>query len=326
MSGKLRRTSLTDMPELPHDFQARLRAMGITTVEILAGSLPEEISSKTDMPLNRAQDLVRSAKQTIGIGGFKTHAELEKEIKPRLGTGIGCIDDYLGGGFESGSVIELRGPQWAGKTLMCSHLAVMAQLMETNDGSIPKVVWYDAHGTYRQRRIKEIAFRMRRDPERTVQNIVLVEVLRKGVMEASLETMRRLLARSHVALVVIDSLKAALKYLETPSTLTGYVGHLGRLAQTTGVSFVITSRTPIGISRTAGREYDRSGTLSSVVNYEFILHLKGERERDILMTDFSTVSDNKCKLYIGHGGFFGNRDSRNVEARRVQRYLRRNKT
>jgi len=264
--------------------------MGIPTVEILAGSLPEEISSKADMPLNKAQDLVRSAKQTIGIGGFKTHAELEKEIKPRLATGIDCIDDYLGGGFESGSVIELRGPQWAGKTLMCSHLAVMAQLMETSDGSIPKVVWYDAHGTYRQRRIKEIAFRMRRDPERTVQNIVLVEVLRKGVMEVSLETMRRLLARSHVALVIIDSLNAALKYLETPSTLTGYVGHLSRLAQTTGVSFVITSRTPIGISRTVGQEYDRSGTLSSMVNYEFNLHVKGERERDLVQDEWFSYS------------------------------------
>jgi RecA/RadA recombinase len=85
----------------------------------------------------------------------------------------------------------IHGPQWAGKTLLCAQLVVMAQQVETDDGSIPKGIWYDADGAFNITTINEITFRIRMNPEEVAQNVVLVDVYRSGEMELFLETMRR---------------------------------------------------------------------------------------------------------------------------------------
>lgn len=323
MGARLKRTSLADVSGLPDDVQVQLEGIGITTAELLSVSVPEEIMSTTGITRERSVELIKSARQTIGTVGFKTLLELEEKNTPHIRTGIDCIDRALGGGLRSGSIIEMQGQQWVGKTLMCSHLAVMAQLMETDDGTVPKVIWYDAEQSYREKRIKEIAFRLRMDPEAVSRNIVLVDVDKRGIMEASLETMRKTLARDHVSLVIIDSLSDALKYLETPFTLTEYIGDMSRLAQATGTIFVFSSRTRFGFSRGVVQEYERRGSLSMMIDYGLHFHLKGEREREVVLTDTHGALDTNCELYIGHGGFFDDCASRNLEARRLQRYLRR---
>ncbi len=324
MGARLKRTSLTEVPGLSEDIQVQLESIGITTAELLSVSLPEEILSGIGITRERALDLIRSVRQTIGTSGFKTQLEIEEKSVPLLETGFDCIDRDLGGGFRSGSIIEMQGPQWAGKTLMCSHLAIMAQLMETDDGSTPKVIWYDAEKGYRKKRIKEIAFRYRMDPEAVLRNIVLVDVKKTGTMDASLETMRRTLAKHHVSLVIIDPIGDALKYLETPSTLTGYIGNIVRLAQATGTIFVFTGITRIGFSRGVVNEYERRGSLSMMVDYELQFHLKGERERIVMTTSFHGAEDKICKLFVGDGGFFKDCASRNKDAERVQKYLTKN--
>jgi len=322
MGVRLNRTSLADVSGLPEEIQVQLKRIGITTTELLSVSTPEEIMSKTGITRDRSLEFIKSARRTIGIVGFKTHVELEEKHIPVLGTGIDRIDRALGGGFRSGSIIEFQGQQWAGKTLMCSHLAVMAQLIETDDGTIPKVIWYDAEQSYRKKRIKEIAFRLRMDPEAVSRNIILVDVLKSGIMEASLETMRMTLAQSHVSLVIIDPLRAVVKFLHTPFTITDYISNMSRLTQATGTIFVFSSRTRPGFSRSVVQESEQRGSLSMMIDYGLHFHLKGERERNVVLADVHGSMNTNCKLYIGHGGFFDDRASRNLEARRVQRYLK----
>lgn len=323
MGTPLKRTSLANVSGLPDDIQVRLKGIGITTAELLSASVPEEIVSRTRISRERSLELIKSARKTIGVGGFKRGLELEEESTPLLGTGIDCVDRALGGGLRSGTIIEMRGPQWAGKTLMCSHLAIMAQLIETDDSTKPKVIWYDADQSYRKKRIKEIAFRLRLDPEAVSRNIILVDVEKSGTMDASLETMRKTLARHHVSLVIVDPLPIALKCLDTPFTLTGYVSNMSKLAQATGTIFIISSRTRFGFSRGVGQEYEQRGSFSMMIDYGLHFYLKGERERNVVLSDAHRTLDTNCKLYIGQGGFFDDRASRNLEERRVQRFLRR---
>ena len=206
---------------------------------------------------------------------------------------------------------------------MCSHLAVMAQLMETDDGTVPKVIWYDAEQSYRKTRIKEIAFRLRMDPEAVSRNIILVDVVKNDIMETSFETMRTSLEYNHVSLVIIDSLSEVLKYLGTPITLTDYISTMNRLAQATGIIFAFTSQTQIGFSRGVVQEYKRRGSQAMMIDYGFHFHLAGEGEREVELVGALGGLDTSCKLYIGHGGFFGDSASRSLEVRRIQRYLRR---
>ena len=127
---------------------------------------------------------------------------------------------------RQGSVIEFRGPQWSGKTLFCSHLAVMGQAMVEAGDSCPVVVWYDADGTFRSDTIKEIAFRYRLDPEKILGNIYHVEVSKVKLMERWFETIAILHPTKCIGLVVIDSLMKARNFLKAKLTMPYFIGLL----------------------------------------------------------------------------------------------------
>ena len=313
MGGILKRTSLDKVPDISDDVQSMLEGVGITTAELLAHSNSGEISSAIGIPKDKALAYIRHARQTIGFKSIMTGFEKEKERISLLETGFDCIDKALDGGVKSGSIIELQGQQWAGKTLMCAHLAIQAQMVKTDNDSVPKVIWYDSDRSFRKKRIKEIAYRYRMDPEIALRDIILVDVKKKGFMEPSLETMRKTLAKHHVSLVIIDSLSGSLRYLKPRSTHSHYIASISQLIQTTGAVVAFTNRTQIGFSRSMLREHKRSGSLPMMIDYGFNFHPNGENERSV------ETLGTKCNLYIGPGGFFEDYTSRNLEKRRVQR-------
>ena len=54
MGGILKRTNLDKVPDLSDGVQSKLEGIGITTTELLANVLPEEISSKIGIPRERS--------------------------------------------------------------------------------------------------------------------------------------------------------------------------------------------------------------------------------------------------------------------------------
>ncbi len=321
MGGILKRTRLDQIPSLSDNVQSQLVKIGITTAELLAHSVPEIISSGIEISKEQSLKIIRLAKQAIGISGFKTSFEMKEKNVPLLGTGFDCIDKSLGGGFRSESIVEIQGQQWAGKTLMCAHLAIQAQLVETDNGSVPKVIWYDTDQSYRKKRIMEIAYRYRMDSKVALKNVIMVDVKKRGFLEPNFESVRNALAKHHVSLVIIDSLGGALKHQENRSTSSGVLENISRISRPTGSIFVLTNRLRYGFSRSMFHEYKRSGSQSSMIDYVLHLHLIEEGERNVVSTDYHDGLHTECKLYIGNGGFFGNRTSRNKETTRVQRYL-----
>jgi hypothetical protein len=288
------------MFKIPSILCRHLEEAGFPTVELLATTTVDELIARTGIQLHHASELIQKADEIVWPKSkFRNVDEVKEERAKeiRLSTGITSLDDSLDNGIYLGSIVMVHGPQWAGKTLLCAQLAVMAQRVETNDGSIPKVIWYDADGSFNIKTIKEIAFRMRMD-----------------------ETMRRVLLRNHVSLVVIDSLYNARKCLESSAKPSDLTHPFLRLATKTGIVFVTTSnvRTRISDAVSSRSAYYRS---LSIVDYNLGLQLRGEKERWI------SIDKAGCGpggiLYLGHGGFFGDLRTKNTEVRRVGRYLRR---
>ncbi|MHA2022222.1 MAG: AAA family ATPase [Candidatus Thorarchaeota archaeon] len=321
MGGILKRTSLDQIHSLSDNVRSQLVNIGITTAELLAHSVPEFISSRIGISKEQSLKIIRLAKQAIGISGFKTSFEMKEKNVPLLRTGFDCIEKALGGGFRSESIVEIQGQQWAGKTLMCSHLAIQAQLVETDNGSAPKVIWYDTDQSYRKKRIMEIAYRYRMDPKIALKNVIMVDVKKRGFLEPNFESVRNVLAKHHVSLVILDSLGSALKHQENRSMSSGILANISRISRPTGLIFVLTNRLRYGFSRSMFHEYKRSGSQSAMIDYALHLHLIEEGERNVVSTDYHDNLHTECKLHIGNGGFFGNRTSRNKETIRVQRYL-----
>ena len=330
-------TELTDVPGVTSIIAERLKNANITTAELLAAADPSDVCTKARLTVEKAEEIVHCAGNLPGHFRFESGLEVEARMKaePRLSTGIESIDSHLEGGIRPGTVLEFTGHQWAGKTLFCAQLAVMAQFMYEHEHSRPVVVWYDADDTFRPDTVKEIAFRVRLDPEKVMESIRLVKAARTGKMEESFETVMQLHKTERTALVVVDSLPAARNLLEKRSAMdtweknkkrppmSEFIGLIQRLADTTDAVVAVTSRVMVDVSRITGVRSvpRRAGTVAHSINYKFDLEATGERERSVVVNPGHGFS-RKWKLYIGYGGLYGDRSSRNGETRRVRRYVR----
>jgi RecA/RadA recombinase len=303
----------------------RLKAGHITTAEILAYSLPKEVSERIGIPEKESTKIRKIAVDYLGLSEFRSALEIETEQKDeyKIRTGFTRIDAHLDGGFPKGSVIEFRGPQWSGKTLFCSHLAVMVQAKVETSESYPVVVWYDADGTFRPDTIKEIAFRNRLDSEKMLGNIYHIEVSKEKPMERWFETVARMHPTKRIGLVIMDSLIRACDCLKEKLPMPYFIGLITRMARATDAVFALTSRVMIDISKFGKAEVipRHSHVVSHTANFGFDLEVMGKRERKIALSKCAGYPYEDWMLHIGYGGLYGNRVERNAEYRRVVRYV-----
>ncbi|HDH43801.1 MAG TPA: DNA repair and recombination protein RadA, partial [Thermococcus sp.] len=97
---------LEDLPGIGKDTAAKLRRIGVKTIESLAISTPLELKA-AGIGLERAEKLIKKAREVISVP-FITAKELverQKEVL-RLTTGSKKLDELLGGGVESQSITE----------------------------------------------------------------------------------------------------------------------------------------------------------------------------------------------------------------------------
>lgn len=78
-------------------------------------------------------------------------------------TGSMELDKLLDGGIESGSITEIFGEFRTGKTQLCHTLCVTGQLPKEKGGGEGKVMYIDTEGTFKAKRIIEIAERYELD-------------------------------------------------------------------------------------------------------------------------------------------------------------------
>jgi archaellum biogenesis ATPase FlaH len=319
---------MTDLREagIPLRYIKRLKAGYITTAEILAYSLEKEVSERTGISEKESLKIEKIAMKYLGITSeFRSAPEIEAEQKAerKIRTGFTNIDIHLRGGFPKGSVIEFRGPQWSGKTLFCSHLAVMVQAMVETGEPYPVVIWYDADGTFRPDTIREIAFRYRLDPEKILGNIYHVQVSKEKPMERWFETVASLHRTNRIGLVVIDSLMKARHCLKEKLTMPNYIGFISRMATATDALFLLTSRVMTDVSKFGKNEIipQRSHVVSHTSNFGFNLEVMGKRERKIALRVCAGYPQEDWMIHIGYGGLYGSRAERNAEHGRVQRYV-----
>jgi RecA/RadA recombinase len=319
---------MTDLIDagIPMRYIKRLKAGHITTVEILAYSSPKEVSKRTGISEQESAEIGKKAVNYLGLSEYQSGLEIEAEemVESRIRTGFNKIDTHLQGGFPKGNLIEFRGPQWSGKTLFCSHLAVIVQSIVESNEPYSVVVWYDTDGTFRPDIINEIAFRYRLDPEKILENIHHVKVSRDKPMERWFETVARLHPTNRIGLVVVDSFMRARNYLKEKLTTPEFIGLITRMARATDAVFVLTSRVMTDISKFGKKEVipRRSHVVSHTINYGFNLEVMGERERKIALSVCTGYPQEEWMLHIGYGGLYGSRAERNEEFRRVQRYVR----
>ncbi len=287
-----------------------LRKCGFHTVEQLVDTPAKKIATKTGLELYIVKALITKAERIPRkVSGFQTGAEIEakEEVTLRVKTGISLIDQHIGGGFLSGSVIEIFGPQWGGKTMICIQIAVMNQ-------SLGNVVWYDLEGTFTEDTVREIAYRMKLEPESVLEKFHIVQDMSSENLVADL---RRVVTKDDVNLIVIDSL-VKVQHRDIPQ--------IAQIKRDSEMTFLLTNRSSIQVSRAS--EKDRKSRSSNpvfadMVDYRIMIEPRTENERRVVVMSSASVERGEWIVSLGYGGFYQNNRSLKLHSRRVQRYLRR---
>ncbi len=247
-----------------------LQSRGIISARHLALFTPEELVDITDMTPDRAEKILRNARELVfGQKRILKGSELVKTMQdmPRLTTGVKSIDKLLGGGLEPKATYEFAGEFGTGKTQLCHQLAVTVQLPRDKGGVGGACAYIDTEEAFSPSRIEAIAKRFGLDPQQALDNIYVMKVVNAADLEDRIKfDIVKLVEQCNVKLIIIDSIialyraefKGRERLAERQQRLNYILDWLMRIAKVYNIYIVMTNQVldvPLGyieVKRPAG--------------------------------------------------------------------------
>lgn len=310
---------LDEVNGLSPDEKEILRSNGIHAANQLVSIPDHKIVEMTGLHIAIVQDMIKKAQRVVRKQGIVRSGlemeELEKST-PKIKTGLPAVDEHMNGGISHGSIIEVYGPQWGCKTLLCIQIGVMNQ--EMGD-----VLWYDADGTFREETVREIAFRMKLDPEAVLKKFHVVRPRQGMSIDDLSNNFWKELSLRNVYLIVIDSLTKTL--LRGSPQMNKLLQILQRIQSNTETTILFTSRASVFVSGTLGqdresRSYQAGGLIAT---FRILVEPIDEHKRRLVLKNAVAFSNCDWSLSLGYGGLYQDQRIMKSQERRVKRYLKR---
>lgn len=224
------------------------------------------------------------------------------KIQDRVPCGCKCIDDLLGGGFESGIITQLYGASGTGKTNICMQLAI-----ECVRGG-KKVIFIDTEG-FSAERFKQIAGE---EAKKIAGEIVIYEPASLEQQYSAIVDLEKIMSE-RIGLIILDS--AALYYrlgltsedrdeenMALRRELVNQIGILHGIARRHNVAVVITNQVYKDIN--TGEIYPIGGTAVEHLSKTIILLEKSgiSRRRATLQKHRSKSEGAYCDFMLTEKG------------------------
>ncbi|MFW9855038.1 MAG: DNA repair and recombination protein RadA [Candidatus Thorarchaeota archaeon] len=178
----------------------RLQGAGYRTKETIALATRSQLSQISGIADKTAELLIKEARARFDLGLKKGTAFAEaSETRFHLTTGASTFDEMIGGGLESGSIAELAGENGCGKTQLCHQLAVNSIKYLDKD-----VIWIDTEGTFRHRRISQMAEALGLDSMKVLERITVGRAYNSEHQMALTE--EALTTVTNIGLIIVDGL------------------------------------------------------------------------------------------------------------------------
>ena len=173
----------------------------------IAVASPSELIDATGMGEALAKKMIAVARSSLDMG-FESGEELlrRREKVLRVKTGSKSFDALLGGGFETGAIVECFGEFGSGKTQIGHVLAVNCQNVDKD----AVAVYVDTENTFRPERIIQLAKGFGLDEEQVLKNIKVARAYNSDHQMLLAEKIDDLIKNQglNVKMVIIDSLTA----------------------------------------------------------------------------------------------------------------------
>lgn len=199
--------SIYDLPGVGAATAEKLILVGFSDLMSIAVATPAELIDATGMGDAVAKKLIAVARSSLEMG-FESGEELLKRREKviRIKTGSKSFDALLGGGFETGAIVECFGEFGSGKTQIGHVLAVNSQIVDSD----AVAVYIDTENTFRPERIMQIAKGAGLDEEQVLKNIKVARAYNSDHQMLLAEKIEDLIKKQglNIKLIVIDSLTA----------------------------------------------------------------------------------------------------------------------
>ena len=202
--------SINAVKKLPGVGEATLNKLikaGFSSLESIAFTPPSIIQDESGLGEKTTTKLIKASMEELNIG-FKSAEDVWEHRKniARITTGSQELDDSLGGGVETGSLIEFLGEFRTGKTQIMHQLCVNVQLPEEKGGLEGKALYIDTEGTFRPERIIQMAEGLDLDHQKVLKNIVFGRAYNSDHQVLLIKEAANLIKEQNIKLIVVDSI------------------------------------------------------------------------------------------------------------------------
>lgn len=185
----------------------KLIKAGFSSLESIAYTPPSIIQDESGLGEKTTVKLIKSSMELLNIG-FKSAVdiwEVRKNIS-RITTGSQELDELLGGGIETGSLIEFFGEFRTGKTQIMHQLCVNVQLPKDQGGLEGNALYIDTEGTFRPERIIQMSNYKDLDPNKVLKNITFGRAYNSDHQILLIKEAANLIREKNIKLIIVDSL------------------------------------------------------------------------------------------------------------------------
>lgn len=196
--------SILDIPGVGATTAEKLAECGFSDPISIAVATPGELTESTGMTETAARKMINYCRQNMNMG-FESGDEvfIKRQSVYKLSTGVPTFDALLGGGFETGSIVECFGEFGSSKTQI-AHVLCVQMLKQYPDSY---AVYIDTERTFRPERIKELAEGIGIDPDLALKHIKVAKAYNSDHQMFLAEKVDDLAKEGlDVKLIIVDSL------------------------------------------------------------------------------------------------------------------------
>lgn len=244
-------TTINDMPGVGAATADKLMSAGYDNLMAIAVSTPGELVDASGVTEAAARKMINFARDSLDMGFASGEDILKKrQTVEKISTGSESFNKLLGGGVETGAIIEIFSEFGGGKTQMGHILSVQA--MNLKDEKDATVIYIDTENTFRPERIIQLAKGAGLKPEEVLKKIKVARAYNSDHQMLLAEKVEDLIKKENlnVKLIVVDSLTAHFRaefvgrgtLAERQQKLNKHMHTLLKLADTYNVAVYVTNQ------------------------------------------------------------------------------------
>ena len=307
--------TIMDLPGVGPATAEKLESVGYGDLMAIAVASPGEIVEVTGITEASARKLIAQARDSLDMGFMSGEQLLERRARVvKITTGVKAFDDLMGGGFETGCILECFGQYGSSKTQIAHQLAVTAQQPVSKGGAEGSVVYIDTENTFRPERITQMAKGLGLDPETVLKNIKVARAYNSDHQMLLAEKVEDLIKKEgfNVKIVIVDSLTAHFRaefvgrgtLAERQQKLNKHMHVLSKLADIYNLCVYVTNQVMAKPDSFFGDPTEAIGGNIVGHNSAFRVYLrKGKKgSRVAKLVDSPNLPDGECAFMVTEEG------------------------